>query len=89
MTKTKSRADGRLHGQISNMEDPDNRSVFICNHYPATEGHEFKPGAARITAHTDETLITLVLTSPGDTCSPATIRLSRKCTHAHVLIFLT
>jgi hypothetical protein len=54
-----------LHWQIADPEDPDNYSVFVTNKYPAVDGIDYKPGTARITAHTDETLVTLLFTSPG------------------------
>ena len=38
---------------------------FICNKHPATAGHAFKPGTSRTMVHTDESLLTLLLTSPG------------------------
>ncbi len=51
--------------QASNPHDPDNYSVFVVNYYPPTEGITWKPDTQRITAHTDETLVTLLFTSPG------------------------
>jgi hypothetical protein len=35
--------------------------------YPSLEGETWKDGINRITAHTDESLMTLLFTSPGDT----------------------
>ena len=51
------------------MSDPahdDNYSVFVVNHYPPTEGIEWKADTNRISPHTDETLLTLLFTSPGE-----------------------
>ena len=54
-----------MHAQVADVKSADNRSIFTCNHYPATTGNEYKPGTYRIVPHTDESLITLLLTSPG------------------------
>jgi hypothetical protein len=51
--------------QVADVNSTDNNSIFTCNHYPATSGNEYKPGTYRIVPHTDESLITLLLTSPG------------------------
>ena len=54
------------HGaQASDVRDSDNYSVFVVNYYPKTEGITWKPDTNRITPHTDETLDTLLFTSPG------------------------
>ena len=54
------------HGaQASDVRDSDNYSVFVVNYYPKTEGITWKPDTNRITPHTDETLVTLLFTSPG------------------------
>lgn len=51
--------------QTSNPHDPDNYSVFVVNYYPKTAGTEWKADTNRISPHTDETLVTLLFTSPG------------------------
>ncbi|KAK9851352.1 hypothetical protein WJX84_007124, partial [Apatococcus fuscideae] len=43
----------------------DNRSFLQYHKYPSLEGIKWKPGTNRITAHTDESLITLLYTSPS------------------------
>ena len=45
--------------------DSDNYSVFVVNYYPKTAGTEWKADTNRISPHTDETLVTLLFTSPG------------------------
>jgi hypothetical protein len=52
--------------QTSNPRDPDNYSVFVVNYYPKTAGTEWKADTNRISPHTDETLVTLLFTSPGE-----------------------
>ena len=52
--------------QTSNPKDSDNYSVFVVNHYPKTAGTEWKADTNRISPHTDETLVTLLFTSPGE-----------------------
>jgi isopenicillin N synthase-like dioxygenase len=50
------------------MADPystDNHSTLVVNHYPSVAAAPHQAGTARITAHTDEPLITLLFTSPG------------------------
>lgn len=42
--------------------------------YPSTEGLTWKPGTNRITAHTDESLITLLHTCPGSPVKPLPLR---------------
>ena len=44
---------------------PDNHTVIQCNKYPPVGDLKCKEGTNRITAHTDESLITLLLTSSG------------------------
>ena len=56
--------------QTSNPFDSDNYSVFVVNYYPKTAGTEWKPDTNRISPHTDETLVTLLFTSPGDSLHP-------------------
>ncbi|CAK0783804.1 hypothetical protein CVIRNUC_007004 [Coccomyxa viridis] len=51
--------------EASDVRDSDNYSVFVVNYYPKTEGITWKPDTNRITPHTDETLVTLLFTSPG------------------------
>ena len=51
--------------QTSDPKDSDNYSVFVVNYYPKTAGTEWKPDTNRISPHTDETLVTLLFTSPG------------------------
>ena len=51
--------------QTSNPHDSDNYSVFVVNYYPKTAGTEWKADTNRISPHTDETLVTLLFTSPG------------------------
>ena len=49
------------------------------------EGKDFKPGTSRITAHTDETLITLLMTSPGMLhfiFRDSSVGLKRYCCHS-------
>ena len=53
------------NAQASDVRDSDNYSVFVVNYYPKTEGITWKPDTNRITPHTDETLVTLLFTSPG------------------------
>ena len=52
--------------QTSNPKDSDNYSVFVVNYYPKTAGTEWKADTNRISPHTDETLVTLLFTSPGE-----------------------
>ena len=40
--------------------------MFVVNYYPKTAGTEWKPDTNRISPHTDETLVTLLFTSPGE-----------------------
>ena len=58
--------------QTSDPKDSDNYSVFVVNYYPKTAGTEWKPDTNRISPHTDETLVTLLFTSPGQRklCAP-------------------
>jgi hypothetical protein len=50
---------------MADPADDDNYSVFVVNHYPPTKGIEWKADTNRISPHTDETLLTLLFTSPG------------------------
>ena len=59
------------------MRSTDNHTQFTTNYYPPTKGHEFKPGVARTIPHTDESLITLLLTSPGQRAPPSDAHMSR------------
>ncbi len=51
--------------QVADVRDKTNKTQFTVNYYPPTEGRSFKPGTCRTVPHTDESLITLLLTSPG------------------------
>ena len=57
--------------QVADVKDKTNKTQFTVNYYPATEGRSFKPGTCRTVPHTDESLITLLLTSPGECCRNA------------------
>ncbi|KAK9806096.1 hypothetical protein WJX72_001194 [[Myrmecia] bisecta] len=51
----------------TNVKDPDNHTFLQYHKYPSTDGLSWKEGTNRITAHTDESLITLLFTSPNST----------------------
>jgi type III secretory pathway component EscS len=50
--------------------------------YPPVDGLKCKPGVNRITAHTDESLITLLLTSSGAVCLHTALGLVVNCVNA-------
>ena len=79
------------HGvQASDVRDPDNYSVFVVNYYPKTEGITWKPDTNRITPHTDETLVTLLFTSPGALSSGLPARAGfRRCSPIQTCISLS
>jgi hypothetical protein len=51
--------------QTTDVMHPDNHTVFTCNRYPPVDALRVREGTNRITAHTDESLMTLLLASPG------------------------
>ena len=79
------------NAQASDVRDSDNYSVFVVNYYPKTEGITWKPDTNRITPHTDETLVTLLFTSPGALHRPPPcLRLRLRCPqrkHRQAVIF--
>jgi hypothetical protein len=64
--------------QATNPTDPDNFSILTVNYYPKTEGTEWKADTNRISPHTDETLITLLFTSPGALWAPTLTPVHRR-----------
>ena len=69
--------------QASDVRDSDNYSVFVVNYYPKTEGITWKPDTNRITPHTDETLVTLLFTSPG-ACTASSLLLPAPVAPTHM-----
>ena len=54
--------------QITDVSTTENNSFLQYHKYPSLEGTErkdWKEGVNRITAHTDESLMTLLFNSPG------------------------
>ena len=54
--------------QVTDLNTTENNSFLQYHKYPSLEGtdrEDWKEGVNRITAHTDESLMTLLLTSPG------------------------
>lgn len=55
--------------QTTDIQSVDNRTFLQYHKYPSTDGLTWKAGTNRITAHTDESLITLLHPSPSTACS--------------------
>ena len=55
--------------QTIDVGTADNRTFLQYHKYPSVEGMRWKSGTNRITAHTDESLITLLYTSPSEPCA--------------------
>ena len=51
--------------QTIDIGSDENKTFLQYHKYPTTEGLTWKSGTNRITAHTDESLITLLYPSPG------------------------
>ena len=51
--------------QTINAKDPDNHTIMQYHKYHGTQGVQWKEGINRVTAHTDESLMTLLLNSPS------------------------
>jgi isopenicillin N synthase-like dioxygenase len=51
--------------QMTNVRDCNNHTFLQYHKYPSVESLKWKPGTNRITPHTDETLITLLLPDPN------------------------
>ena len=65
--------------QITDVQTTENNSFLQYHKYPSLEGTEresWQEGVNRITAHTDESLMTLLFNSPGAFCAPGTSPLS-------------
>ena len=61
--------------QITDVQTTENNSFLQYHKYPSLEGTEresWQEGVNRITAHTDESLMTLLFNSPGAFSAPST-----------------
>ncbi|KAK9800222.1 hypothetical protein WJX73_000265 [Symbiochloris irregularis] len=60
--------------KMTDISSPENHTFLQYHKYPSTEGLKWKPGTNRITAHTDESLITLLHIGPGSMLSDGLLK---------------